>query len=272
MVQYHAGKGDGMLSAVEYIGPIGFGATSPQLFRCEDGKLYVVKLNNNKMGTKVLVNEYLAYWYAGQMELCFPPGGLVTLSPELLEKNRRFNEGPHFASLYLSNCRYVVRQDFPKAMNKKAMAGVILFDHMFHNLDRTKNRRNLLLRREGQGYMLYAIDNSHLFVRGRWDKGSLEMLADRLFINRKRAFGWLLKYFLRAADFYRYVGKVKGMNDSCLCRFVEQIPESWLPEEKEREALFSFMQVRRDRIEDIFWRICRSIPDIHGSTDTDQRK
>jgi hypothetical protein len=263
-----------MLTAVEYIGPIGFGATSPQIFRGDDGNLYVVKFQNNRLGPKVLVNEYLSYWYAGQLNLCFPPGDLISISPQLLQRSKRLkaariSESPHFASLYLSHCRYVGRFEFAKAINKKAMAGVLLFDHMFHNVDRTKNRRNLLLRHEKEGYVLYAIDNSHLFVRGRWTVRWLESMENRVIINRRRAYGWLIKHFLSVDDFYPYIEKVKNINDEQLREFVDSIPETWLPDKQERNALLRFMHIRREKVGDIAWRICKSIPDIHRRTNTD---
>ena len=49
-----------MLEAVEYIGRVGVGVTSPSLIKGDDGFTYVVKMQNNRLGTKVLVNEYIA--------------------------------------------------------------------------------------------------------------------------------------------------------------------------------------------------------------------
>ena len=160
-----------MLTAQEYLGSVGIGVTSPQLFRADDDKVYVVKLQNNCMGTKVLVNEYLACWFGLHMELCFPPGDFIEIDEQVLKKKRRFqgvrfSRGPHFASQYIYNNHYVGKHDLRSAVNKSAMAGVMLFDHMFHNVDRTKNRKNLLVCRVNSADVLYAIDNSHLFVRG----------------------------------------------------------------------------------------------------------
>ncbi|MBP2628333.1 MAG: hypothetical protein H6Q68_3044 [Firmicutes bacterium] len=260
-----------MLTALEYLGSVGIGVTAPQMFRANDDKIYVVKLQNNRMGTKVLVNEYVACWFGLYMELCFPPGDLIEIDEQVLGKKRRLkaagiSRGPHFASQYIHSNRYVAKHDLQKAVNKRAMAGVMLFDHMFHNVDRTKNRKNLLVRREDSAEVLYAIDNSHLFVRGRWNGQSLEKLADQIIVNRWRAYGWLLKHFLVPDDFTPYVDKVKNISQTELTQLVQSIPQEWLPKDQERAALLGYMITRCNMIEDIVGKLCKSIPDIHRST------
>lgn len=260
-----------MLTALEYLGSVGIGVTSPQLFRANDDKIYVVKLQNNIMGTKVLVNEYVACWFGLHMDLCFPPGDFIEIDEQVLAKKRRLkvarvSRGPHFASQYIHNNRYVGRQDLQNAVNKKAMAGVMLFDHMFHNVDRTKNRKNLLVTRIDSADVLYAIDNSHLFVRGRWNTQSLEKLADRINVNGLRAYGWLLKHYLVPEDFAPYVAKVRGIGQDELTQLVQKIPQQWLPKDQERAALLGYMITRCNRIDEIVGKLCESIPDIHRNT------
>jgi len=260
-----------MLTALEYLGPVGIGVTSPQMFRASDDKVYVVKLQNNRMGTKVLVNEYLACWFGLHMGLCFPPSDFIEIDEQVMRKKRRLNadgisRGPHFASQYIYNNRYVGKRDLQSAVNKSAMAGVMLFDHMFHNVDRTKNRKNLLVRREDSADVLYAIDNSHLFVRGRWNIQSLEKLADRINVNQLRAYGWLLKHFLVPSDFAPYASKVRAIGHQELTQLVQTIPQQWLPSEEERGALLGYMIARCNMIDDIVSTLCQSIPDIHRST------
>lgn len=260
-----------MLTALEYLGSVGIGVTSPQLFRASNGKTYVVKLQNNCMGTKVLVNEYVACWFGQRMELCFPPSDLIEIHEQVFKKNRRLKAAgikprPHFASQYIHGNGYVSRRYLQRAVNKRAMAGVMLFDHMFHNVDRTKNRKNLLVCHEDAAYVLYAIDNSHLFVRGRWSVHSLEKLTSRIAVNHWRAYGWLLKYFLAAEDFAPYVTKVKGISDQDLAQLVQSIPQEWLPKDSERAALLNYMIARCNMVDDIAFTLCQSIPDIHRRT------
>lgn len=264
-----------MITAVEYIGGVGVGVTSPQIFRGDDGHVYIVKLQNNRLGTKVLVNEFLACRFSQILDLCFPEGGLINIEDVFIHKNKRLRaarvqSGWHFASRYLSGVEYVGRRNMAKAANKKQMAGVMLFDHMFHNVDRTWNRKNLLLRREASVYRLYAIDNSHLFRRGRWSEATLTNLVNKIGVNKRRSFGWLLKYYLAREDFSVYVDRVKGITDIELQRLVEDIPMEWLPDMTERAALLMFMQKRRDMVEQIVEPLYRLIPDVNRRTYTDK--
>ena len=48
-----------MLTAVEYLGSVGLGVTVPRVFRADDGNIYVVKLQNNPMGTKAVSYTHL---------------------------------------------------------------------------------------------------------------------------------------------------------------------------------------------------------------------
>ncbi|HWQ62155.1 MAG TPA: HipA family kinase, partial [Negativicutes bacterium] len=66
-----------MLTALEHLGATARGVTSPQLFRADDGRVYVVKLQNNRLGPKVLANELIAARLGVALGLCFPPGGVI---------------------------------------------------------------------------------------------------------------------------------------------------------------------------------------------------
>ncbi len=254
-----------MLTATAYLGAVGLGVTSPRLFCADDGRVYVVKLQNNRLGAKVLVNEWLACRFAAIMELCFPPGGLITVSEQTVMASRRMRTarvkpGTHFASRFLTHSRYLNDGNIYKAVNKRQMAGVILFDHIFHNFDRVWNRRNLLLRREEAGYVIYAIDNSHLFGRGNWTIDHLNQLAPKIVINYRRAYGWVLKYFLKPEDFDPYREKVAALTEADLTELVDSIPAEWLPDKTERQALTDFMVARRDLSGTIVDRLCSLIP------------
>jgi hypothetical protein len=266
-----------MLVALNYLGSVGRGVTRPQLFRATDGKVYVVKLQNNRLGPKVLANELLGARFGQILGLCFPPGDVIKIDEQVLKNSRRplpakIRPGRHFACQFLSNTRYLGPFNLRKADNKEEMAGVILFDHLFHNFDRTLNWRNLLLRREAKGYRIYAIDNSHLFRRGRWTKESLQKLAPQIKINRFRTYGTLLKRCLRPELFDSYLAKIRQLSDGFLQSLVEEIPSEWLPHAGDREALQQFLITRRDMAGDIVTCLCALIPDKHRRADIDKDK
>jgi len=266
-----------VLYAREYIGAGGPGATSPQLFRADDGKIYVVKLQNNRLGPKVLANELIGSRLGESLGLCLPPGGIIKLDDALIARNRRLRRagvppGRHFACLYLSGTEFLCRCNIARAVNIKEMAGILLFDHLTHNLDRTLNRRNLLLRREADGWRAYAIDNSHLFRRARWTEESLKRLAPRVKAARQGIFGTLLRKYLSPCDFWPYRARLEKWTDGFLADLVGGVPAEWLPHAAERQAVVNFLAARRDLADAVVTCLAASIPDKHRRADADQMK
>ena len=253
------------LTAVDYLGPMNWGVTSPQLFRADDGCLYVVKLCGNKLGVKALANESLAAILGERLGLCFPPAGTIWLDGRLLEKNRRLRKaarqhGPHFASRYLWHCRFVDRTQLHRAANRHQLAGVMLFDHLLHNVDRTHNRKNLLIRREEGRCIIYAIDHSHLFGTGRWTADSLRKLAGDLSVNTRRVYGLLLKHYLTTDDFDSHAAAVKALSDTDVSQTVAAIPANWLTDENDRLILTEHLIARRNLVDEIVARLTVLIP------------
>ena len=261
-----------MLQAEKYLRPVGIGVTRPHLLRCDDGNIYVVKFQNNRLGPKVLVNEYIAARFAEYVPLCFPPGGIVEVAADFLRRCpplRRLGvvSGRHFGARYLSHARYVHRANLAFARNKKEIAGVMLFDHLMHNADRTLNGKNMLLRREADGWRLYAIDNSHLFGSGRWRTERLEALAGRVSINRRRAYGALLRHYLTAEDFAPYIERFEAIGEAEIASIVDGIPAEWLGDAAARAALKAFLSKRCACASRIAACIAASIPNDDGGAD-----
>ncbi len=258
-----------MLTAVEHLGRVGVGVTAPQFFRADDGKIYVVKLQNNRLGARVLVSEFLAAKFGKIMGLRFPPSDVIFLDEQVIEQSWELVElgalpGRHFASRYLEDAVYLGKNNIDQATNTSEMAGVILFDHLFHNADRSNNRKNLLLRRENDECRIYAIDNSHLFKSGRWTLESVEYLGSQLKIYYKYSFGLLLKDRLTPEDFLPYLAKVTSLSDAEIDDLVEEIPAEWLPEGPVLETLMKFIKLRRDLAEEIRDKLCKYIPTTRG--------
>ena len=253
------------LTAVDYLGPMAWGITSPQLFRAADGHLYVVKLCANKLGAKALANEALGAKLGTKLGLCFPASGQIWIDRSLIRQSRRLqqiagNSGPHFACLYLSHTSYVTRAELSRAVNRKELAGVMLLDQLLHNADRTHNRKNMLIRKEADGHRIYAIDHSQLFRRGRWTPELLKQLACDVTVSTRRVYGLLLKYYLQPSDFHCYGEAIKSWQDEELAEVVRQIPETWLPDTGERQALIEHLQVRRSMVDDVLAVITAYIP------------
>ena len=258
-----------MLMAIEYLGEVGVGVTVPQFFRAQDGNIYVVKFQNNLAGSRVLVSEFFAAKIGGIMGLCFPPSDIIKIDEQMLNSHSCLLElglepGRYFGSLYLEHAQYIGKDRLHKAVNIPEMAGVILFDHMFHNADRAKNQKNLLLQLEDEKYKIYAIDNSHLFRSSRWTIDSFEKLGTKIKTYYFQHYRNLLKDLLAAEDFIPYLELVKKMSNEQLDCIVSEIPDEWLPDERERLALADYTKLRRDMAEEIWEKLCRFIPRSRG--------
>jgi len=260
-----------MLLAVEYLGSVGVGVTGPQFFRADDGKIYVVKLQNNRLGSKVLVSEFVAAKFGEIMGLCFPSSGIIEINEQILQQSQclttpEISLGRHFASLYLEHTEYVGKHNLYQGINTAEMAGVLLFDHMFHNPDRAKNRRNLLIRQEDDGYKIYAIDNSHLFRSGRWTLESINSLGTKIKPYDRYSFGLLLRDYLSPQDFLPYLEKVATIRDEDIEAIVREIPDEWLPNRAERQGLANHIKIRCAMAEKIWDILCKYIPKVRGGS------
>ncbi|MBP2645357.1 MAG: hypothetical protein H6Q75_797 [Firmicutes bacterium] len=261
-----------MLLAVEYLGEVGVGVTAPHFFRADNGHIYVVKLKNNRLGPTVLVSEYVAARLGHILGLCFPPSDLIHLSSEFILQTPLFSSGVdpglHFASRYLTPTQHLTKETLSLASNVNEMAGVLLFDHMFHNLDHISNKRNLLLHREETGFKIYSIDNSHLFKGGRWTVAKLDKLARKTKIYTQGLFRVLLNDFLAVQDFLPYLDNANNLTDPLITELVQDIPAEWLTEEDERAALIRHIQARRDIAGQLFHKLLKHIPTSRGGTKT----
>lgn len=246
-----------MLTALQHLGSVGVGVTSPQFFRADDGNMYVVKLHNNRLGIKVLINEYLGAEIGKILQLCFPASDVIELNANTVYPAVpvQLVSGRHYASRYIAGSQYIGSCNLRRVDNIAAMAGVILFDHIFHNADRTYNKKNLILKRQSRGFRIYAIDNSHLFGSGRWTVGSLQALANQIKLYSRNTFGLLLKYYLSVQDSYPYLDRLCRLSEAELTAIIGQIPAEWPLTPEEQAAIQAYVRQRCAMGERIFHQI-----------------
>lgn len=249
------------------LGRIGVGVTSPRLMLGADGHPYVVKLMNNKVGPKVLANEWFGWRLARRLGLCVPRCEMVEVTRSLLARcpslrRVRAEEGVHFGSWYIEGCEYVGRRVMRCAVNKDEVVGVMLFDHLFYNDDRTLNRKNFLARREGCNWRIYAIDHSHLFGSGRWTEESLLRRGESEDVNDRRAFGWLLRHYLTRERLAPHLARLRSVADEEVREMLGEIPSAWLSE-REKAVVYAVWQSRRAQAEAVAERLVRSAADMH---------
>ncbi|MGL5512413.1 MAG: HipA family kinase, partial [Sporomusa sp.] len=110
---------------------------------------------------------------------------------------------------------------------------------------------------------------SHLFRRGKWTIEMLKELADNITLNQRRAYGVLLKYYLNPTHFFKYVQAVKAISAVELEQLVEAIPEDWLPDRLERQALVEFLTARCGKVDWVMRQLTDLIPDINRRSHLD---
>ena len=253
-----------VLLAVEYWGPVGVGVTSPQYFRADDGKIYVVKFQPCGSESKVAVSEWLAAALGERMGLAFPAYALIQIDSDMIERHPHLttvgmSAGRHFASCFLENAVYASKRDLTKAENITEMAGIILFDHIFHNADRAKNKRNILRYPSEEALRIVAIDNSHLFRSSRWNTATLARLGRDITVYTARNYRKLLKDILVVEDFLPFRERIKHISPEQVNYIVRHIPVEWLPSENERQALAEYVGMRLTMVDEICDRLERYI-------------
>lgn len=258
-----------MLIAQEYLGKVGVGVTVPLFFRAHDGNKYVVKFHNNPISCRVLISELFAAKLGKIIGLCFPTSDLIVIKDPIIRSNHELltlgvKPGLHFASSFLDGAEYVGKNRLHKVANVSDMAGVVLFDHIFHNADRAKNQKNLLLREEDSSYRIYAIDNSHLFKTSHWTQETFQKLGTKIKVYHFQHYRALLNDHLNATDFLHYKDKMKNITEQTIDDIIKEIPLEWLPEDRDRLAFSSYVKIRLTMIEEIWTKISLYIPQSRG--------
>ena len=256
-----------MVTLIRDMGAIGAGVTAPRLMLGADGHRYVVKLTSNKVGPKVLANEWLGWRLAKRLGLCVPRCEMVELPRALIARCAPLRRsgaeaGMHFGSRYIDGCEYVGRCAMRCAVNKNEVVGVMLFDHLLYNDDRTLNRKNFLARWAGRTCRIYAIDHSHLFGSGRWTEESLLRRREAADINDRRAFGWLLRHYLTRARLAPHIARIQSVTDEEVCEILDEIPPAWLSEE-DKAVAYALWQSRRAQAEEVAEQLVHSAADMH---------
>jgi hypothetical protein len=159
------------------------GGSQSRLVRCDDGKLYVLKMNPNPQGPNVLANEAIGAMLIRGLGLPAPPWKPVAIDlktvrffPELAMQTANHETifpacGTHFGSEYLGGPQYDPHSFMPKRYrhilrNPAQLLAISLFDIWASHQD----ERQCLYQRTGGTnlYDAFFIDNGHLFGGPTW--------------------------------------------------------------------------------------------------------
>jgi hypothetical protein len=191
------------------------GGSQSRLVRCDDGKLYVLKMHPNPQGPNVLANEALGSILIRGLGLLAPSWKPVTID---LKTVRFFPElamykspeeltfpacGLHFGSEYLGGPQYDLYNFMPKACTDRLRStaqflAIYLFDVWASHQDERQCVYQRL--RETRLYDTFFVDNGHLFGGPTWSeaaghtRGACSGNVQAPLIGDPRIEGWL-KFF-----------------------------------------------------------------------------
>lgn len=165
------------VKAVSHVRQMQGSGSSSQLFRCDDGNLYVVKLRGNPQGNHVLANELAAYQISKQLNLPVPDLKLVEVEREVIAPIQmpptvKLEEGVGVGSLFLDGIYPVVVASTPSIIrdceNIALLPGMYVLDTLIQNEDRKPE--HILISGDGNGKQnFWLIDHGHtLGINKSW--------------------------------------------------------------------------------------------------------
>ena len=161
------------------------GGSQSCLVRCNDGKLYVLKMNPNPQGPNVLANEALGSILIRGLGLLAPPWKPVTIDlktvrffPELAMQTSAQEIsfpacGIHFGSEYLGGPQYDLYNFMPKSyIHRLRSTAQFLPIYLFDIWASHQDERQCVYQRmrETSFYNTFFIDNGHLFGGPKWSE------------------------------------------------------------------------------------------------------
>ncbi len=158
------------------------GGSQSNLVRCDDSKMYVMKMSKNPQGPNVLANEFLGSYLLSALGISSPPMQSIVVSddtakryPSLAFEMRSHKmlpqNGVHFGSQFLDTTGHRIYDwipptRYPMVLNPADFVGIYVFDIWTGHQD----QRQCIYRQDEYNGSIQAffIDNGHLFGGPDW--------------------------------------------------------------------------------------------------------
>ena len=243
------------------------GGAQGHLMLGADGKLWVVKFQNNPQHVRVLANEMLATRLAAAVGLTVPETAVVEVSPWLVEntqelevdlggRKERCSAGLQFGARYMGGLMpgqvvdYLPEEQLGEIRNLEEFAGMLALDKWTGNVN---GRQAVFLRKARERrYRACFIDQGYCFHAGEW---RFEDTPLRGVYPRNAVYahvgGW--------ASFEPWLTRLETMDDARVWRAAEEIPPEWYGGDLgELEGLVEALLTRRGRIRGLIEEFGRS--------------
>lgn len=249
-----------LLEIIEVQNKLGNGSTIPYVVWCNDGNRYVVKFPGNPQGTKSLTNEYIASRMAKLLGLPIMDFSLIKVKKENYSDDMKQEmdsiSGTAFGTIYDDKLLTVLNPDeIIKSSNRNDAIKILIFDMVMGNYDR--NQGNLMVNSSTKKIIM--IDHTHIFGLGTiWDQYQLPRYIDMPFeIEKLHPYNYtnLIESINYNTEFYNvlkdFCHLVKTISVSDIMSIMEDIPNDWHINNKEKELLTQYIITRFGRINEI---------------------
>jgi hypothetical protein len=219
------------LEGVRYATPLREGGSLPAIVETESGELFAVKFRGAGQGHRALVAELLAAGLARRLGLPVPEPAVIRLAegfgrsepdPEIQDILRN-SIGENFGLAYISGA-LAFDPAVDNWIDPELAAGIVWFDALITNVDRSPRNVNLLVRDE----RVWMIDHgASLYFHHSW-----QGWRDRIQSRFPQIKDHVLLHL--AGDLEKADQRLRpGLTDEVLTGAVAEIPEAWLGDEEE---------------------------------------
>ena len=243
------------------------GGAQGHLMLGADGKLWVVKFQNNPQHVRVLANEMLATRLAAAAGLTVPETAVVEVSAWLVEntpelevdmggRKERCVAGLQFGARYMGGLMpgqvvdYLPEEQLGEIRNLEEFAGMLALDKWTGNVN---GRQAVFLRKARERrYRACFIDQGYCFHAGEWrfEDSSLRGVYPRNAVYAHVG-GW--------ASFEPWLTRLETMDATRVWQAAEEIPPEWYGGDLgELEGLVEMLLRRQGRIRALIEEFGRS--------------
>jgi hypothetical protein len=237
------------------------GGAQSQLMLGADGKLWVVKFQNNPQHLRVLANELIATRLGDAVGLTVPPSDVVEVTDWLIantgdmyielphNQRERYRAGLQFGSQFIGGLMpghvvdYLPEQQLDEVRNLEEFAGMLALDKWTGNCN---GRQAVFARKTRERkYRATFIDQGFCFNAGEWTFPDSPL---RGVYARNRVYlgvtGW--------TSFEPWISRIEAMEAETLWAIAEIVPPEWYGGDIGLiEQLMEQMMLRRERVRDL---------------------
>lgn len=254
------------LFVTRYIDRLKGGLAIPILVQANDKNKYVVKLLNNRVSHKVLINDFICSKLGHIMELPIPNVEKIFIPQQLIDVDSYMGqvgvqEGFHFASLYYDSINFIGSNSLELVRNKNDLANIMAFDLWVGNDDRCDNSGNLII--DTINEKVWAIDFGNGLNGPDWIKDDLECYDIYIPDLDGCVYGCIKNLIIGENPFGDICNRIESITYNEIKEIVDDVPDEWKINVEERKLICDFLDDRKQRVREclhnlkrdfIYWR------------------